>query len=313
MSRRVVFLGTPAWAVPTLDALVESDWDVTGVVTNPDRPAGRGYKLVAPPVKERALELGLDVFQPSSAKGPEMAMWMMSQAPRAAIVVAYGKILPGALLEVPPLGFLNVHFSLLPAYRGAAPVQRAVMDGVPETGVSIMRLTEGMDEGPVLAARRLPLDPSRTAGEIGEELSEIGASALVGALDDYAAGVITPKDQDHAAATYASKITNEEASIDWRGSAEEIRRHVHGLSPFPGAWTTIRGKRFKVFRVAPVEVAGPPAPGRLRIEGGELVAGTGEGSLVIEDGQLAGKRRMMGRDIALGLDLSADLQLGEGS
>ena len=310
MARRAVFLGTPEWAVPSLEALEASAWDVAGVVTNPDRPAGRGYKLAPPPVKQRAIELGLEVFQPASARGPEMEEWIRSTAPDVAVVVAYGKILPGSLLDISPLGFVNVHFSLLPEYRGAAPVQRAVMDGVPETGVSIMRLTEGMDEGPVMATSTIQLDPARTAGEIGEELARSGAELLVRSLDGYAAGDLVPREQDHASATYAAKITNEESAIDWQRAAADVRRHIHGLSPIPGAWTTLRGKRLKVFRVAPTELEGPEVPGDLCIVEGELVVGTAGGNLAIEEGQMAGKRRMMGREIALGLGSTEGLRLG---
>ena len=164
MSRKAVFFGTPEWAVPSLDAMMDSDWTVEAVVTNPDRPAGRGYELKASPVKERALELGLDVRQPEKARAPEFRDWLASVAPDIAVVVAYGKILPLELLEVPRLGFVNVHFSLLPAYRGAAPVQRAVMNGDDVSGVAIMVLTEGMDEGPVLSSTAVEVCPDETSG-----------------------------------------------------------------------------------------------------------------------------------------------------
>lgn len=310
VSRRAVFLGTPEWAIASLEALAASEWELAGVITNPDRPAGRGYKLQPPPVKERAASLGLPTFQPASARGDELERWLREQAPDVAVVVAYGKILPGSLLDIPPLGFVNVHFSLLPAYRGAAPVQRAVLDGAPATGVSIMRLTEGMDEGPVLATEKIALDPARTAGEIGEELADRGARLLVRTLDAYAAGDIAPLEQDHARASYAPKITNEEAKIDWAMPATAIRRHVHGLSPWPGAWSSLEDKRFKIYRVAPVEGDNARSPGHLTVVGGDLVVGTAEGGLVIEEGQMAGKRRMTGREIARGLDQGSELHLG---
>ncbi|MGI8775149.1 MAG: methionyl-tRNA formyltransferase [Actinomycetota bacterium] len=310
MSRRAVFFGTPEWAVASLEAVAASAWDLAGVVTNPDRPAGRGYRLQPPPVKDRAVSLGLPVFQPASARGDDLEGWLRELAPDVAVVVAYGKILPGSLLDIPPLGFVNVHFSLLPAYRGAAPVQRAVMDGVAETGVSIMRLTEGMDEGPVLATERMTLDPARTSGEVGEELARSGARLLVRTLDAYAAGDIVPLEQDHERATYAPKITSEEAEIDWAAPATAIRRHVHGLSPFPGAWSSLGDKRFKIYRVTPVEGDNALSPGHLTVVDGDLVVGTGEGELVIEEGQLAGKRRMPGREIARGLDRGGELRLG---
>ena len=300
MSRRAVFFGTPAWAVPSLDAMVASDWTVEAVVTNPDRPAGRGYELKASPVKARALELGLPVHQPEKARAPEFRDWLASVAPDIAVVVAYGKILPLELLEVPRLGFVNVHFSLLPAYRGAAPVQRAVMNGDEVSGVAIMVLTEGMDEGPVLSSTAVDVGPDETSGELGERLSGIGAPALVEALDGYESGVLEPAEQDHEAATYASKITNEEAEIDWSADARTIHNLVRGLNPAPGAWTTFRDKRVKVYRTS--IVAGPKlASGSATLESGRLVVGTGDGNLVLEEAQGAGKKRMGGSDLANGL------------
>ncbi|HEY7875038.1 MAG TPA: methionyl-tRNA formyltransferase, partial [Actinomycetota bacterium] len=192
---KAVFFGTPEWAVPSLTALVASGADIPAVVTNPDRPAGRGMKLQPSPVKRAALVAGLDVLQPASAKDPDLAGALESTAPDVAVVVAYGKILPAALLEIPRKGFVNVHFSLLPAYRGAAPVQRALMDGLDRTGVSIMVLTEGMDEGPVLATEEIAVAPEETAGEVGERLAALGAEALVSALPGYLSGDLMPEPQ----------------------------------------------------------------------------------------------------------------------
>ena len=300
MSRRAVFFGTPAWAVPSLDAMVASDWTVEAVVTNPDRPAGRGYELKPSPVKERALELGLPVEQPEKARAPAFRDWLASIAPDIAVVVAYGKILPLELLEVPRLGFVNVHFSLLPAYRGAAPVQRAVMNGDEVSGVAIMVLTEGMDEGPVLSSTAVDVGPDETSGELGERLSGIGATALVDALDGYESGTLEPSEQDHEAATYASKITNEEAEIDWSTDARTIHNLVRGLNPAPGAWTTFREKRVKVYRTSITEGPGL-ASGAATLQSGKLIVGTGDGNLVLEEAQVAGKKRMGGSDLANGL------------
>jgi methionyl-tRNA formyltransferase len=298
--KSAVFFGTPEWAVPSLDALLGSDWDVSAVVTNPDRPAGRGYELHASPVKQRALAAGLEVQQPEKVRDPGFQDWLAAAAPDVAVVVAYGKILPAVLLEIPRLGFVNVHFSLLPAYRGAAPVQRAVMNGDTTSGISIMVLTEGMDEGPVLATRTTEIDPDETAGELGERLAVIGAEALVEALDGYGSGELTPVEQDHDAATYAAKIANDEAEIDWTAAAGSIHNKVRGLSPAPGAWTTFRNKRVKIYRTRIVE--GPSlSPGGATLHSGRLVVGTGAGDLVLEEAQLAGKRRMGGADLANGL------------
>jgi methionyl-tRNA formyltransferase len=273
---------------------------VNAVVTNPDRPAGRGYELQAPPVKTRALEAGLEVRQPDKARAPEFRDWLASTSPDVAVVVAYGKILPAELLEVPRLGFVNVHFSLLPAYRGAAPVQRAVMNGDEMSGVSIMVLSEGMDEGPVLATRAVEIDSDETAGELGARLAEIGAGALVEALAGYDSGALRPVEQDHEAATYAPKIANDEAEVDWSSPAREIHNKIRGLNPAPGAWTTFRDKRVKLFRTAPAGDLGLP-PGAAALHSGRLVVGTGDVALALEEAQLAGKRRMGGADLANGL------------
>jgi methionyl-tRNA formyltransferase len=309
VSRRAVFFGTPAWAVPSLDAMVASDWTVEAVVTNPDRPAGRGYELKASPVKERALELGLPVEQPEKARAPEFRDWLASIAPDIAVVVAYGKILPLELIEVPRLGFVNVHFSLLPAYRGAAPVQRAVMNGDEVSGVAIMVLTEGMDEGPVLSSTQVDVGPDETSGELGERLSGIGATALIAALDGYESGTLEPAEQDHEAATYASKITNEEAEIDWSSDARTIHDLVRGLNPAPGAWTTFREKRVKVYRTSIAEGSGLTS-GTATLQSGRLVVGTGDGNLVLEEAQVAGKKRMGGSDLANGLRPAAGERFG---
>lgn len=300
MSKRAVFFGTPAWAVPSLDALLKSAWDVRAVVTNPDRPAGRGYELQAPPVKERARAAGLEVCQPEKARAPDFRDWLAAAEPDVAVVVAYGKILPPELLAVPRLGFVNVHFSLLPAYRGAAPVQRAIMEGRTITGVSIMVLTEGMDEGPVLARRSVTIDPNESAGVLGERLAALGAEVLVDALDRFDAGALAPEEQDHERATYAAKISNEEAEVDWTQPARSIHDKVRALDPSPGAWTTFRDKRVKLFRTAPAPPTGL-APGAAALHSGRLVVGTGDVALALEEAQIAGKKRMAGSDLANGL------------
>lgn len=276
------------------------------MVTNPDKPSGRGLNLAPSPVKARAIDAGLPVQQPTSAKDPALEAWLADQAVDVAVVVAYGKILPGSLLAVPREGFVNVHFSILPEYRGAAPVQRAVMDGKGETGVAIMVLTEGMDEGPVIAIERVPIEPGESAGDLGERLARIGASILPDALRGYVAGELEPVQQDHVAATYAPKITDAQAHIDWTAPLEEISNLVRGCDPNPGAWTTFRGKRLKVFRLepAPAGVGVSPAPGEL-IPGPRLLAGTGSGVAVLTEVQPAGKRRMPGDDLARGLRVAA--------
>ena len=296
---KTVFFGTPGWAVPSLEALVASGAEVAAVVTNPDRPAGRGMKLQPSPVKRAALAAGLDVLQPASARDPELSAALARIRPDVAVVVAYGRILPGALLAIPRKGFVNVHFSLLPAYRGAAPVQRALMDGVAVTGVSIMVLTEGMDEGPVLATADTAVDPDETAGEVGERLAAIGARLLIDVLSDYVAGALEPVPQDDGRATYAPKVTPEEARLQWTEPALAVANKVRALNPVPGAWTTLGGERVKLWRVR----AAPRTdlrPGEMLVADA-LYAGAGDGAVTIEEAQVAGKKRMSGIEMARGL------------
>jgi methionyl-tRNA formyltransferase len=288
--------------VPSLDALLGSGSDVAGVVTNPDRPAGRGLDPRPSPVKRRATDAGLCVLQPARARAPEVRTWLEDIAPDVAVVVAYGSILPAELLQVPPLGFVNLHFSLLPRYRGAAPVQHALIDGATTTGVSIMVLTAGMDEGPLLAAEEVRVSPDDTAGTLGARMAALGAGLLVPTLERYASGELVPTEQDHDRATYAPRIRGDDARIDWIRPAAAIRNFVRALNPEPGAWTTLRGTRLKVHRAA-VSAPARLAPGELS-SGAELVAGTGAGALVLLKVQLAGRRAMSGAELARGLRLS---------
>jgi methionyl-tRNA formyltransferase len=289
--------------VPSLDAFIASDIEVAAVITNPDRPAGRGMELRPSPVKQRALAAGIEVLQPARARTDEFHEQLRKLAPDVCSVVAYGKILPASLLEVPPLGFINLHFSLLPAYRGAAPVQRAIMEGEQISGVSVIVLTEGMDEGPVLAAATEEVMRSDTAGTLGERLARVGAPLLVESLADFASGDLVPVPQRHDDATYAPKITTDVARIDWSDRAAAIRNKVRGLNPVPGAWTTLRGKRVKVLLAEEADFEGLDA-GAIAGRGGALIAGTGERALELTVLQLEGKRAMSGGEAARGLRLA---------
>jgi methionyl-tRNA formyltransferase len=300
---RTVFFGTPEWAVPSLRALLDAGIEVSAVVTNPDRPAGRGMELRASPVKETAVASGLPVLQPQRARDEEFISSLRDHAPELAVVVAYGKILPREVLEIPPLGFLNVHFSVLPEYRGAAPVQRAIIDGASETGVTIILLTEGMDEGPVLAETRVPIEPDDTAGNLATRLADIGAQLLVETLPAYAGGGLSPREQDHARATYAPKIAEEDARIEWRRTAVEIENLIRGLNPAPGAWTTLGGKRIKVFRAQRSTAPSKLEPGRVLATSEGLLVGTIDQPLLLTEVQVEGKRRMPGADAARGMRL----------
>jgi methionyl-tRNA formyltransferase len=303
---RTVFFGTPEWAVPSMRALLDAGMDVPAVVTNPDRPAGRGMQLRASPVKEIALQAGLPVLQPQRARDQQFVADLRDLAPDVAVVVAYGRILPLEVLEVPPFGFVNVHFSLLPEYRGAAPVQRAIIDGAPNTGVSIIVLTEGMDEGPILAERKVAIDPEDTSGTLGARLAEVGAELLVETLPAYADGRVTAQEQDHDRATYAPKITDEDAHIQWGKSADDIRNLIRGLNPDPGAWTTVGGKRVKVFGAQAASGRNDLEPGRVVATKEGLLIGTIDQPLLLADVQVEGKRRMAGADAARGMRLDED-------
>lgn len=254
----------------------------------------------SPPVKERALDLGLTVEQPARID-ESFAAALAAAEPEVCVVVAYGKILPRYLLEVPPLGFVNLHFSVLPHLRGAAPVQTAIIRGDTETGVSVMVLTEGMDEGPVLAAETTPIGPSETAGELGERLAGLGAPLLARSLEAYRVGTLTPVEQDHARATYAPKLTTDDVRIDWSATGETVLDLVRGASPAPGAWTTFRGGRLKVHSAS--KAPGGGRPGEV-VDPVTAAVACGEGAVTLEVVQPAGKRPMTGAEFGRGARLA---------
>lgn len=259
---RVVFFGTPDFAVPCLKALLGSRHSVIAVVTQPDKPKGRGQELQAPPVKEAAVAAGIPVLQPVSVRKPPFAPELAALAPEIAVVVAYGKILPPELLAVPPRGCVNVHGSLLPRWRGAAPIQWAVIAGDEVSGVCTMLMDAGMDTGDVLLTREVRLAPDETAGSLFERLEPLGAELLLETLDRLEAGTVTPVKQDESMATHARMLTKEDGRIDWRKPAREVDSHVRGMSPWPGAFTTAGGKLLKVHRVQVVPSGELSGPGR---------------------------------------------------
>lgn len=267
-------------------------------------------KLSQSPVKQAATEAGIEVLQ-GSPRGPELAARLTELAPDVATVVAYGRILPGILLDIPPKGFVNLHFSLLPLYRGAAPVQRAIMNGDVVSGASVMVLTEGMDEGPVLARVEEPIDPDDTSATLGARLSHIGADVLVSATQSYVSGSLEPVPQDDSAATYAPKIGTDDARIDWSRSRKQIRDLVRALDPEPGAWSTLNGTRLKIFRVSSDDVTVDLAPGEVMAGARGLSVGTGDGALSLDEVQPATKRRMSGADLAHGARLTTPARMGE--
>ena len=251
---RIIFMGSPDFAVPTLQALVDAAHEVVCVYTQPPRPGGRrGKELTPTPVHQRASDLGIEVRHPKSLKSAEEQAAFAALEADVAVVAAYGLILPQAVLDAPVNGCLNVHASILPRWRGAAPIHRAVMAGDNVTGVTIMQMEAGLDTGPMLAMARTPIE-TKTTGELTEELAELGAQLMVGTLRDLKIHV--PIAQDDADATYAAKIDKAEARVDWDRPAQEVVRHVHGLSPFPGAWFDLAGQRVKLLRVEEAEGTG---------------------------------------------------------
>jgi methionyl-tRNA formyltransferase len=252
---RVVFLGTPEFAVPSLAALARR-FDVALVLTQPDRPKGRGRHLAEPPVKELANRLGLPLLQPSTLDEAQMRTHFEKASAEALVVVAYGLKIPDWLLRMHPRGAINVHGSLLPAYRGAAPVNRAIINGDAETGVTTMLLASRMDAGPMLMQRRTPIGPEETAGEVAARLAELGAGLLVVTLDGLASGIVQPREQDEALASLAPKMKKDDGLIDWKRGAAEIVNLVRGVNPWPGAYTQLDGRPLKIWKAA---VAARPA------------------------------------------------------
>ena len=297
---RIAFFGTPDAAVPSLEAFLADDGvDVAAVVTNPDRPSGRGHKLQPPPVKVAASAAGVTVLQPDRPR--EILDELRNLELDACAVVAYGSLLPTDVLEAGGRGFVNLHFSLLPAWRGAAPVQHSILAGDGRTGVTCFVLEAGMDTGPVLLTAETGIEPSETAGELVARLAVMGAPVLVNAVRGLVDGSLTPMPQDHDRATLAPKITPDDARVDWTGEALSVINAVRAFNPMPGAWTTLRGDRVKVHRVAAAEddVAGEPGLVSAGDARGPVVA-CGSGGVVLLEVQPAGKPRMAGADFANG-------------
>jgi methionyl-tRNA formyltransferase len=309
---RILFWGTPEFATPALRALVGEGYDVVAVVTQPDRPQGRSRSvLVASPVKQVADEEGIPVLQPEKPRGEEFIAALRTLAPDLSVVVAYGHILPREVVDLPPLGTWNIHASLLPRWRGAAPIQAAILAGDTETGVSIMRMVPKMDAGPVLMQAPTPIAPDETGGELTERLAELGALAIIEALTLLALGSgVDEVVQDESRVTYAPKVERESARVDWSRDAAPVARAIRAYDPRPGAWSTLRGGDVKLFgAVAISEVAGDPGQVVNVDEHGMLVA-CGKGGVRVGYLQPAGKRRMAALDLAQGRGLAVGDVLG---
>jgi len=286
---RIAFAGTPDFAVPALDALVGSGHELVGVWTQPDRPAGRGRKLTASPVKQRALQLGLPVHQPESLRDAQAQNVIRAATPDVMVVVAYGSLLPAAVLDIPRFGCFNIHASLLPRWRGAAPIQRAILAGDTETGVTIMQMDAGLDTGDMLAVQRTAIRADDTAQSLHDRLSTLGATAIVDTLADIAA--LKPVPQDAAQATYAAKLSREEAAIDWSRSAAEVARCVRAYNPWPVAFTVWDGQMLRIWEAQALDRTAGAAPGEVIASGKDGIdVATGAGTLRIQRLQMPGKQ-----------------------
>jgi methionyl-tRNA formyltransferase len=297
---RIVFAGTPEFSVPALQALHDAGHAIVAVYTQPDRPAGRGRALAASAVKQRALELGLPVEQPPTLKTVEAQARLASFAPDLMVVVAYGLILPQAVLDIPRLGCLNIHGSLLPRWRGAAPIQRAVLAGDERTGISIMLMDAGLDTGPELLRRELAIGPHETAGELHDRLAPLGAEAIVDAVRGWAEGTLQAQPQPATGATYASKISKEEARIDWSQAATAIARQVRAFNPWPVAETKLGDEQVRIWDARPATdfSDAPAAPGTVvHADDGRLLVATGDRALDVLTLQFPGRKPLKARDI----------------
>lgn len=309
---RVVFMGTPDFAVASLNALVDAGHDIAAVITQPDRPKGRGNKLAFPEVKERALELGLPVHQPDSVKDAAFLDLLKGYDPEVIVVVAFGRILPQSVLDLPKYGCVNVHGSLLPEYRGAAPIQRAVLDGLKETGVTTMHMDIGMDTGDMLLQAKLPITDEDTSGTMFDKLAVLGGSLLIDTLAGLEAGTIVPQKQDDTKATHAARILKEDELIHWEDTAEKIFCQIRGLAPAPGAYTLWEGQRLKLWKARLNTKETGKQPGTV-VEIGKdyLLVQTGKGCLEVLELQPAGKKAMPAKAFANGAGVAEGIVFGE--
>ena len=300
---RVVFAGTPPFAARALEALAAAGHEIPLVLTQPDRPAGRGMKLTASAVAETAARLGLRVEKPGTLKSPAAAELVAQARPDVAVVAAYGMLLPRSVLDVPARGCLNIHASLLPRWRGAAPIQRAILAGDMHTGVAIMQMEEGLDTGAVLLEREIAIGPRDTTGTLTTKLAQLGADAIVQAL----AGLdrLVPRPQDAAAATYASKVSKSEAMLDWNAGHLELDRKVRAFDPAPGAQAVVDGETVKVWTAHPVDGIEAHPGTVVRAKPGDLVVACGEGGLRLEVVQRPGGRKMSAAEFLRGKALGA--------
>lgn len=308
---RVIFMGTPEFACPTLQKLVDRGDRVVAVVTQPDRPRGRGQRLLPPPVKELALRHALPVFQPNKVRDPEFVEIIRELAPDVIVVVAFGQILPRSLLEIPPLGCINVHASLLPRYRGAAPLNWCIVNGEAETGVTTMLMDVGLDTGPMLLRQATAIDPDEDIVSLHDRMSFMGAELLSETLDRLSAGTVVPQEQDGSLSCYAPMLKKEDGRIDWNRDARSIHNQVRGLAVWPCAYTFLCDQVLKVYRSLTAEGEGIPGT-VLRADKNGIEVACQQGSLVIRELQLAGKKRLDAASFLAGCAIPAGTRFSGG-
>ena len=308
---RVIFMGTPDFAVGTLEAVIKAGHEVVLAVTQPDKPKGRGNTMQFPPVKEKALEHGIEVYQPKRVREPECVAYLRQYKPDIIIVAAFGQILPGEILEMPQYGCVNVHASLLPKYRGAAPIQWAVINGEKYSGVTTMRMNEGLDTGDIIEQAIVELAPDETGGSLFDRLAEVGAELCVHTMAEIEAGRAVYTRQDEAEATHVGMIKKQFGKIDWTKPAEEIERLCRGLNPWPSAYTSLNGKTLKVWK-ASVQPGGDPLEAGKVVLVDKKVIGvqTGKDILILQEIQLEGKKRMSADAFLRGFPLACGTALG---
>jgi methionyl-tRNA formyltransferase len=306
--RRVIFMGTPDFACPTLQMLISRNEEIVAVVTQPDRPKGRGQKLMPPPVKALALEHALPVFQPLKVRAPEFVETVRQLRPDVIVVVAFGQILPKILLDIPPFGCINVHASLLPRYRGAAPLNWCLINGEVETGVTTMLMDPGLDTGPMLLKRSTPIDGSEDIVSLHDRMAVMGAELLAETLDKVYAGSVVPQAQDDSLSCYAPLLKKEDGLVDWQRDAHAIHNQVRGLVVWPGAWSFLDGQQLKICRTRVGDGAGLPGT-ILRSDKGGIEVACLNGSLIIDELQLAGKKRLDAASFLSGYAIPAGTQM----
>lgn len=299
-------MGTPQFAVPSLKLLIEKDYEVSMVVTQPDRPKGRGRKIALPPIKTVALQMKLPLLQPQKARDEDFIRRLQAETPDIICVVSYGQFLPEAILDIPRLGVMNVHPSMLPQYRGAAPINWAIIRGEQVTGITTMFLSKEMDAGDILLQESVPIGPDDTAGGLSERMSDTGAKLLARTIEELKGNRITPIRQEHSEATFAPKLTKEMANIDWSLDSLEIHNLVRGLDPWPGAYTYYDNNLLKIWRTEPLTESGDAEPGTiLDVETDSLLVGGGTGKLLVKEVQLENRKRMPVKEFLLGHHLEA--------